>query len=355
MALLVALIAAYGVFLVFTAVAFGWTGLGLGPDLGRNRLPARHRVDEWLAQAGLGDVRAGEFGAVVLILFVGGAALAFAIFGGVLAPLIAGGFAASFPIASYRARRDRRRADAREAWPRMIEEMRLLTGSLGRSVPQALFEVGRRGPSEMQDAFAAAQREWLISTDFIRTVAVLKHALADPTADATCETLLVAHEVGGSDLDRRLAALIEDRVQDLQGRKDARAKQSGVCFVKNMGSRPARPPDRSPRCRRRPALRDRGVLMAADQHGRRRRRLRDRSTPLPAAEAERSAPANAAMARRHQRATPWASEYTSAPELPRPVRPLGGTAFPRQSPRSGTPVLRARTLAGRRSTPWTVP
>jgi tight adherence protein B len=234
MALLVALIAAYGVFLVFTAVAYGWTGLGLGPDLGRNRLPARHRVDEWLAQAGLGDVRAGEFGAVVLILFVGGAALAFAIFGGVLAPLIAGGFAASFPIASYRARRDRRRADAREAWPRMIEEMRLLTGSLGRSVPQALFEVGRRGPSEMQDAFAAAQREWLISTDFTRTVAVLKHALADPTADATCETLLVAHEVGGSDLDRRLAALIEDRVQDLQGRKDARAKQSGVRFARRF-------------------------------------------------------------------------------------------------------------------------
>jgi len=234
MALLVALIAAYGVFLVFTAVAYGWTGLGLGPDLGRNRLPARHRVDEWLAQAGLGDVRAGEFGAVVLILFVGGAALAFAIFGGELAPLIAGGFAASFPIASYRARRDRRRADAREAWPRMIEEMRLLTGSLGRSVPQALFEVGRRGPSEMQDAFAAAQREWLISTDFTRTVAVLKHALADPTADATCETLLVAHEVGGSDLDRRLAALIEDRVQDLQGRKDARAKQSGVRFARRF-------------------------------------------------------------------------------------------------------------------------
>jgi tight adherence protein B len=116
----------------------------------------------------------------------------------------------------------------------MIEEMRLLTGSLGRSVPQALFEVGRRGPAEMQPAFLAARREWMISTDFARTVTVLKQALADPTADAACETLLVAHEVGGSDLDRRLAALVEDRMQDLQGRKDARSKQAGVRFARRF-------------------------------------------------------------------------------------------------------------------------
>ena len=94
----------------------------------------------------------------------------------------------------------------------MIEEIRLLTGSLGRSIPQALFEVGRGRPEELRPAFAAAQREWLLSTDFARTVAVLKARLADATADAACETLLVAHEVGGTDLDRRLAALVEDRI-----------------------------------------------------------------------------------------------------------------------------------------------
>src|SRR6185436_1637157 len=66
------------------------------------------------------------------------------------------------------------------------------------------------------------------------TVTLLKNALADPTADATCETLLVAYEVGGSDLDRRLAALAEDRTLDLQGRKDARAKQAGVRFARRF-------------------------------------------------------------------------------------------------------------------------
>ena len=86
----------------------------------------------------------------------------------------------------------------------------------------------------MLPAFDAAHREWLISTDFERTLTVLKAGLADPTADATCETLLVAHTVGGSDLDRRLEALVEDRIQDTQGRKDARAKQAGARFARRF-------------------------------------------------------------------------------------------------------------------------
>jgi tight adherence protein B len=234
--LLLAVVGAYGVFLVYTAVALRWRGLGFG---GPARVTARStsvrvQVRDWMVQAGLDDVRPTEFATVMGVLFVVGAGLAFVLFGGVVPALLAGAFAATFPVASYRSRRERRRADARDAWPRMIEEIRLLTGSLGRSIPQALLEVGRRGPTELRPAFAAAEREWLISTDFARTTTVLKARLADPTADAACETLLVAHEVGGSDVDRRLAALVEDRVQDLQGRKDAQAKQAGVRFARRF-------------------------------------------------------------------------------------------------------------------------
>jgi len=236
--LLLALVGAYGVFLVYTAVVFKWPGLGFGPVSEPVRAAranrARAQFGEWMIQAGLDEVRPAEFLTVMAALFVVGSGLAFALFGGALPAVVAGVFAATFPIASYRTRRDKRRAEARESWPRMIEEIRLLTGSLGRSIPQALLEVGRRGPAELQAAFAAAEREWLISTDFARTTAVLKARLADPTADAACETLLVAHEVGGSDVERRLGALIEDRIQDLQGRKDARAKQAGVRFARRF-------------------------------------------------------------------------------------------------------------------------
>jgi tight adherence protein B len=233
MGLALALVGAYGVFLIYTALVFEWTGVGFGPAPAATA-PRRRRMAEWLAQAGLDGVETPELAAVMGVLFVSGAAVAFALFGGVLPALVTGGFAATAPLASYRARRERRRSEAREAWPRMIEEIRLQTGSLGRSIPQALFEVGRRAPEELRPAFAGAEREWLISTDFTQTVAGLKERLADATADAALETMLVAHEVGGADLDRRLAALAEDRIQELQGRKDARAKQAGVRFARRF-------------------------------------------------------------------------------------------------------------------------
>jgi len=227
-----ALVGAYGVFLLYTAAVFGWKGVRPGPGMAPGR--RRHRADQWLIQAGLEGVRLSDFAAVMIALFVVATALAYALFGSVVPALVVGGFAATFPLASYRSRRQSARRQAGEAWPRMIEEIALLTGSLGRSVPQALFEVGRSSPEDMHPAFAAAQREWLVSTNFARTVAVLKARLADATADATCETLLVAHEVGGTDLDRRLAALVDDRIAHLQGRKDAEAKQAGVRFARRF-------------------------------------------------------------------------------------------------------------------------
>ncbi|MGI9022586.1 MAG: type II secretion system F family protein [Acidimicrobiales bacterium] len=233
--LLIAVVGGYGVYLLYTALVLRWQGLGPRPEGDtRGASTWRRRGEQWLTQAGLEDVRTAEFAAVMAVLFVAGAAVAFVLFGSALPALVVGGFAASYPVASYRARRQRARRRAGEAWPRMIEEIALLSGSLGRSVPQALFEVGESAPAEMRPAFAAAHREWLISTDFARTAAVLKARLADATADATAETLLVAHEVGGTDLDRRLSALVEDRIAHLQGRKDAEAKQAGVKFARRF-------------------------------------------------------------------------------------------------------------------------
>lgn len=233
MPLFIAAAGSYGVFLLYTSLVMGWSGVGPGPARTRSR-PSPARAQQWLAQAGLDDVPVREFAAVVAGLLIGVTAVTFALIGSVLPALAVGLFAATSPLASYRARRQRRRRLAAEAWPHMIEEIALLTGSLGRSIPQALFEVGGRGPEEMRSAFAAAHREWMVSTDFAASVGVLKARLADATADATCETLLVAHQVGGSDVGRRLAALVEDRVADVQGRKDAAAKQAGVRFARRF-------------------------------------------------------------------------------------------------------------------------
>lgn len=230
--LVLAIVAGLGAFWLFSAIALEWEGYGFGPRVTGRRERTGIDVDAWLRQAGLEDVDRTEFVAVVAMLFVLGALAAFAAFGGLFPALAIGGFAASFPVATYRHRRNARRQRAQEAWPRMIEEIRVQTASLGRSIPQALFEVGARGPEELRPAFEAAQREWLLTTDLAQTFTVLKAQLADPTADMACETLLIAHELGGSDLDRRLEALADDRLQDVQGRKDARSRQAGARFAR---------------------------------------------------------------------------------------------------------------------------
>lgn len=230
-AILLAAVAATGTHLLYTSLVLGQQNLR-PPRLGDPTRRRRHR--DWLVQAGLADIPIRQLAAVIVTLMALGALGAYAVFGGVLPSLAVAAFAGTFPLATYRSRRAAQRAAAMDAWPRMLEELRILTSSLGRSVPQALFEVGTRAPVEMRPAFESARREWLLSTDFARTIRVLKAGLADPTADAACETLLVAHEVGGTDLDRRLEALIDDRIHDTQGRKDARAKQAGARFARRF-------------------------------------------------------------------------------------------------------------------------
>lgn len=232
-AVALALAAAYGVHLVWTALALGWAGVAPGPERPKGRR-SQASMQRWLIQAGLDEVDPKEFAGVALTMALVAGLVAFGVFGSIGPALLAAAFAGTFPAATFRNRRRRRRERAQEAWPRMIEEIRILTGAVGRSIPQALFEAGRRGPVELHRAFDAAHREWLITTDFARTAAVLKARLADPTADATCETLLVAHEIGGADLDQRLEALADDRIADLQGRKDARAQQAGVRFARRF-------------------------------------------------------------------------------------------------------------------------
>lgn len=230
-AALAAVLAVIGGYLIYSA------GGGASDDArigARPRLTAGERFRNWAQQSGLGNIRPVELVSAMIALFVTGAIAAYAMFGGLLPAAGVGLAVSASPLASYRARRRSRLAKAAETWPRVLEELRLQIGSLGRSVPQGLFEAGRRVPDEWRSAFAAAEREWMLTTDFPRTVSILKDRLADPTADAVCETLLVAHEVGGSDVDGRLADLIEDRILDLQGRKDAVSRQAGLRFARRF-------------------------------------------------------------------------------------------------------------------------
>lgn len=175
-----------------------------------------------------------ELAAAVVCFGILGATVGGAVFGGGLAAGCLGIFAATLPVSSHRHRRRVARDQAHDAWPRMVEEIRIQTSSLGRSVPNALFAVGRRAPDALRPAFDAAHREWLLTTDFARAAQILGEQLADAAVDVTLETLVVAHDLGAIDLDARLAALAEDRRQDVQGRKDARSRLAGARFARRF-------------------------------------------------------------------------------------------------------------------------
>jgi tight adherence protein B len=230
----IALFGALGVHLLVTSLSARQRAGGEATVTRPARPGRRERIRRWMDQAGLASVSPSELAAATAAVAVGGALCGVVLFGGVVPALVLATFAGCAPLGAYRHRRTVRTALAEESWPAMIEEIRVLCGSAGRSIPQALLDVGLRGPGELRPAFEAARRTWALTTDFGATVGVLKDHLASPTADATCETLLVAHELGGSDFDRRLAELAEDRRTDVAGRKDARSKQAGVRFARRF-------------------------------------------------------------------------------------------------------------------------
>lgn len=225
-----ALFAGAGAYLIYSAATLG----GRRSPVASRRRSLEERWRAWLRQAGLGEVSVKELVVAVGSLFSLGAFGGYLLFDSVVPAVIAGILVGSFPASAYRRRRQVRLEAAAEAWPRLLEEMRLHIGALGASVPQALFEAGRHAPGEWRAAFTAAEREWQLTTDFARTVSLLKDRLADATADAVCETLLLAHELGGTDIDSKLAELIEDRTLDLQNRKDATSRQAGVRFARRF-------------------------------------------------------------------------------------------------------------------------
>ncbi len=193
----------------------------------------RARFSDWMRQSGVEGVSSAEFLTVGFVVFALTTAVIWFLFGAIVPATAAGLSALAAPLAIYRNRRARLLEQARDSWPALIEELRLQVGTLGRSVPAALLDVGRRSATEpMRAAFEGAYREWLLSTDFPRVVAMLEERLADPTADTVLETLAVANEIGGTDIDRRLARLLVDRQIDLRHRHEATSRQAGVRFAR---------------------------------------------------------------------------------------------------------------------------
>ncbi|MBW3068232.1 MULTISPECIES: type II secretion system F family protein [unclassified Actinomyces] len=200
-----------------------WLALTTEPPKWRSERQ-RHLAD-LLVQAGVGRTSPALFivgslvlGVMVTLLFLGVSrawpiAAAF------------GTIAASAPLLIVSSRARTRRTNLREVWPEAVDT--LVSGvRAGMSLPEALTNLGERGPEAIREEFRAFGVDYATSARFDQSLDRLKARFADPVADRIVEALRLAHEVGGTDLTALLSALSRMLREDMRTRGELEARQS---------------------------------------------------------------------------------------------------------------------------------
>jgi tight adherence protein B len=138
-----------------------------------------------------------------------------------------GGFGAAVPYLLVRRLAAKRRADLREVWPEVVDN--LASGvRAGLSLPEALGALAVRGPEVLRPSFARFAADHRSSGRFGESLDRLKDDLADPVGDRIVETLRVAREVGGSDLGRVLRTLAAFLREDARARAEIETRMGWV-------------------------------------------------------------------------------------------------------------------------------
>lgn len=207
-------------------VGLGALLIVLGASVPRSAREARvSRLRRLIDRAGLervspSGVIAGCAGlalvAGLLVLAISGVAVV-----GLLAAIVAG----YLPLAILRRRARSRSVALRSAWPDAVDMLGSAVRA-GMSLPEAVIDMGVRGPEALRPAFTAFAADYRASGSFALALEQLKDSLRDPVADRVIVSLGIAREVGGSDLGRVLATLSDFLRQDARARGEIEARQS---------------------------------------------------------------------------------------------------------------------------------
>ena len=182
------------------------------------------RTAELLAQAGIEGVSPRQLlgastglGVVAFVIVLGTSQV----------PIIAvlfGVFAALLPLLLVRRRRAQRAVELREVWPEAVDN--LASGvRAGLSLPEALSQLGVRGPEQLRSAFRRYGEDYRATGRFGDSLDTLKDNLADPVGDRVVEALRMAREVGGTDLGRLLRTLSGFLREDARTRSELETRQ----------------------------------------------------------------------------------------------------------------------------------
>jgi tight adherence protein B len=208
----------FGVFLM-------WTAWDPAPVSQRTRRSARAKLTELAAQAGVPAVTPVR---LVLASAGTGFVAALLVVGFSRSPTIALAFgliAAYAPAGVLRYLRRRRLGELRETWPDVVDNLASAIRA-GMSLPEALTQLGERGPESLRRAFGRFGADYQATGRFGACLDRLKADLADPTGDRVAESVRLARDVGGTDLGRLLRTLAAFLREDARTRSELESRQT---------------------------------------------------------------------------------------------------------------------------------
>jgi len=215
------------------------TALGLGVGVGlllvflafasprqpvrRDRPPSR--LTTLLHGAGLAGTRPGGVVAVCLGAAVTAGLSVQVVSGTVPVSITFALLAGYLPLALLSGRARRRQRELAEVWPEAVDNLASAVRA-GMSLPEALAQLGTRGPEPLREPFRVFAVDYQVTGRFGECLDRLKVRLADPVGDRVVEGLRVAREVGGGDLGRLLRNLSGYLREDARTRSELEARQA---------------------------------------------------------------------------------------------------------------------------------
>ncbi|MGA8209559.1 MAG: type II secretion system F family protein [Nocardioidaceae bacterium] len=206
-----------GLLLVWTSVTVPRSGPVTPPRVGRTR--------QLLDRAGLAGTTVGSlwtlcaasatvaFAAIEVLSRTATVALVFAALAGYL------------PVAVLTGRARSRQRELAEVWPEAVDNLASAVRA-GLSLPEALTQLGQRGPEPLREPFTAFGVDYQVTGRFADSLDRLKRRLADPVGDRVVEALRIAREVGGGELGGLLRNLSGFLREDARTRSELESRQA---------------------------------------------------------------------------------------------------------------------------------
>ncbi len=201
-----------------------WLGL-TSPQPERPAEERTGRTRDLLDRAGLaGTSVAGVWtvsGVVALVAFVAIQVLSHT----ATVALAFGALAGYLPFAMLAGRARRRQRELAEVWPEAVDNLASAVRA-GMSLPEALTQLGHRGPEPLREPFLAFGVDYQVTGRFAESLDRLKQRLSDPVGDRVVEGLRIAREVGGGELGSLLRNLSGFLREDAHTRSELESRQA---------------------------------------------------------------------------------------------------------------------------------